>query len=155
LTGDAPPLSALLEAASMRSERGEHEQALPHLERALASSPEDSLVVDAIAESLSKLGRYRESPSSQLRKSQSDSDSRCAWASGSPLSRPRAMPTPSRKSTGLDPSPSRAGKESTTKTMMCSQLVARSEMKGRWKHPVAGMGWYRKAKRDFAALPDA
>jgi hypothetical protein len=27
-------------------------------------------------------------------------------------------------------------------------------MKGRWKHPVAGMGWYRKAKRDFAALPE-
>jgi hypothetical protein len=27
-------------------------------------------------------------------------------------------------------------------------------MKGRWKHPVAGMGWYRQAKRDFAALPE-
>jgi hypothetical protein len=27
-------------------------------------------------------------------------------------------------------------------------------MKDRWKHPVAGMGWYRKAKRDFAALPE-
>ena len=27
-------------------------------------------------------------------------------------------------------------------------------MKGRWKHPVSGMGWYRKAKRDFAALPE-
>ena len=27
------------------------------------------------------------------------------------------------------------------------------EMQGRWKHPVTGMGWYRKAKRDFAALP--
>ena len=26
-------------------------------------------------------------------------------------------------------------------------------MKGRWKHPLAGMGWYRKTKRDFAALP--
>ena len=26
-------------------------------------------------------------------------------------------------------------------------------MKGRWKHPIAGMGWYRKAKSDFAALP--
>jgi len=31
---------------------------------------------------------------------------------------------------------------------------ALNEMKGRWKHPVSGMGWYRKAKRDFAALPD-
>lgn len=31
---------------------------------------------------------------------------------------------------------------------------ALSEMKGRWKRPVSGMGWYRQAKRDFAALPD-
>ncbi len=31
---------------------------------------------------------------------------------------------------------------------------ALAEMKGRWKHPVASMGWYKKAKRDFAALPD-
>jgi hypothetical protein len=29
------------------------------------------------------------------------------------------------------------------------------DMKGRWKNPVAAMGWYRKAKRDFAALPEA
>jgi hypothetical protein len=28
------------------------------------------------------------------------------------------------------------------------------DMKGRWKHPISGMGWYRQAKRDFAALPD-
>ncbi len=27
-------------------------------------------------------------------------------------------------------------------------------MQGRWKNPIAGMGWYRKAKRDFAALPE-
>jgi hypothetical protein len=32
---------------------------------------------------------------------------------------------------------------------------ALKEMQGRWKNPIAGMGWYRKAKRDFAALPDA
>jgi hypothetical protein len=32
---------------------------------------------------------------------------------------------------------------------------ALKEMKGRWKNPIAGMGWYRRAKRDFAALPDA
>ena len=25
-------------------------------------------------------------------------------------------------------------------------------MKGRWKHPIAGMGWYKNTKRDFAAL---
>jgi hypothetical protein len=29
------------------------------------------------------------------------------------------------------------------------------DMKGRWKNPLAGMGWYRKAKKDFAGLPDA
>jgi hypothetical protein len=27
-------------------------------------------------------------------------------------------------------------------------------MKGRWKRPIAGMSWYRTAKRDFAALPE-
>jgi hypothetical protein len=27
-------------------------------------------------------------------------------------------------------------------------------MKGRWKHPIKGMGWYKSTKRDFAALPD-
>jgi hypothetical protein len=31
---------------------------------------------------------------------------------------------------------------------------ALKEMKGRWKHPLSGMAWYRKAKRDFAALPE-
>jgi hypothetical protein len=31
---------------------------------------------------------------------------------------------------------------------------ARNDMKGRWEHPVASMGWYRQAKRDFAALPE-
>jgi hypothetical protein len=27
-------------------------------------------------------------------------------------------------------------------------------MKRRWHHPISGMGWYRQAKRDFAALPE-
>jgi hypothetical protein len=31
---------------------------------------------------------------------------------------------------------------------------ALAQMKGRWKNPIAGMGWYRQAKRDFAALPE-
>jgi hypothetical protein len=31
---------------------------------------------------------------------------------------------------------------------------ALKEMQGRWKHPLSGMGWYRKTKRDFAALPE-
>ena len=29
---------------------------------------------------------------------------------------------------------------------------ALKEMKGRWKHPISGMGWYKQAKRDFAEL---
>ena len=29
---------------------------------------------------------------------------------------------------------------------------ALKEMKGRWKHPISGMGWYRSTKRAFAAL---
>ena len=32
--------------------------------------------------------------------------------------------------------------------------AARDAMKGRWKHPISGMGWYRTAKKDFAALPE-
>ena len=31
---------------------------------------------------------------------------------------------------------------------------ALEQMKGRWKHPVKGMGWYKSVKRDFAALAD-
>jgi hypothetical protein len=31
---------------------------------------------------------------------------------------------------------------------------AAKAMKGRWKNPIAGMGWYRQAKRDFAAVPE-
>lgn len=33
--------------------------------------------------------------------------------------------------------------------------AALKEMKGRWKNPIAGMGWYKKSKRDFAALPES
>ena len=33
-----------------------------------------------------------------------------------------------------------------------SHQGALKEMKDRWKHPIAGMGWYRSAKRNFAAL---
>ena len=32
---------------------------------------------------------------------------------------------------------------------------ALQDMKGRWKRPVSGLKWYRQAKRDFAALPEA
>jgi hypothetical protein len=31
---------------------------------------------------------------------------------------------------------------------------ALKDMKGRWRHPISGMAWYKKAKRDFAALPE-
>jgi len=31
---------------------------------------------------------------------------------------------------------------------------AAKAMKGRWKNPIKGMGWYRQAKKDFAALPE-
>ena len=31
---------------------------------------------------------------------------------------------------------------------------ALKEMQGRWKNPLSGMAWYRKTKRDFAALPE-
>jgi len=32
--------------------------------------------------------------------------------------------------------------------------TALEEMKGRWKHPISGMRWYKKVKRDWAALPE-
>jgi hypothetical protein len=35
-----------------------------------------------------------------------------------------------------------------------THATALASMKGRWKNPIAGMGWYRKVKRDFAALPE-
>ena len=31
---------------------------------------------------------------------------------------------------------------------------ALADMKGRWKHPISGMKWYKTTKRDFAALPE-
>jgi hypothetical protein len=31
--------------------------------------------------------------------------------------------------------------------------AALREMKGRWKRPISGLNWYRRAQRDFAALP--
>jgi len=35
-----------------------------------------------------------------------------------------------------------------------SHADALKAMRGRWKHPIKGMGWYKDAKRNFAALPD-
>ncbi len=31
---------------------------------------------------------------------------------------------------------------------------ANAEMRGRWKHPIKGLGWYRDTKKAFAALPE-
>lgn len=33
-----------------------------------------------------------------------------------------------------------------------SHRPALEAVKGRWRNPLAGMGWYRQAKKDFAAL---
>jgi len=35
-----------------------------------------------------------------------------------------------------------------------AHVPARNDMKGRWKHPISGMGWYGDVKRSFAALPE-
>src|SRR3954454_12477142 len=35
-----------------------------------------------------------------------------------------------------------------------SHREAHEAMRGRWKHPVSGLGWYRDVKRAFADLPD-
>ena len=32
---------------------------------------------------------------------------------------------------------------------------AHRDMKGRWKRPLASMGWYRNTKKAFAALPES
>lgn len=31
---------------------------------------------------------------------------------------------------------------------------ALEDMQGRWRHPISGMKWYRRVKRDFAELAD-
>jgi hypothetical protein len=31
---------------------------------------------------------------------------------------------------------------------------ALKSMQDRWKHPIAGMGWYKDTKKTFAALPE-
>lgn len=31
---------------------------------------------------------------------------------------------------------------------------ALNQMKGRWRHPISGMGWYKATKREFAARPE-
>ncbi|AUZ88633.1 hypothetical protein ACX80U_10600 [Arthrobacter sp. TmT3-37] len=33
--------------------------------------------------------------------------------------------------------------------------AARDAMKGRWRNPIKGLGWYNDTKKAFAALPEA
>jgi len=33
-----------------------------------------------------------------------------------------------------------------------SHAGALKDMKGRWKNPIAAMGWYKRTKREFAAI---
>ena len=35
-----------------------------------------------------------------------------------------------------------------------SHRAAHEQMKGRWKHPISGMGWYKSTKKAFAELPE-
>jgi predicted small metal-binding protein len=35
-----------------------------------------------------------------------------------------------------------------------THAAAFKEMKGRWKHPISGLGWYKAAKRNFGVLPE-
>lgn len=35
-----------------------------------------------------------------------------------------------------------------------SHTDALSAMKGRWRNPIGGMGWYRRVKKEFAGLPE-
>jgi hypothetical protein len=34
-----------------------------------------------------------------------------------------------------------------------AHVPADNDMRGRWKHPIKGMGWYKSTKKAFAALP--
>ena len=33
-------------------------------------------------------------------------------------------------------------------------VPANNDMRGRWKHPIKGMGWYKDTKKAFAELPE-
>ena len=35
-----------------------------------------------------------------------------------------------------------------------THIEASKAMKDRWKHPIAGMGWYMQTKKTFASLPE-
>ncbi|MFQ5415735.1 MAG: tetratricopeptide repeat protein, partial [Myxococcota bacterium] len=60
LRGETAPASLVLEVATLYADRGDDEHALAGLQRAAELSPEDALVVDALSETLSRLGRDEE-----------------------------------------------------------------------------------------------
>jgi tetratricopeptide (TPR) repeat protein len=60
LAGRTAPVSALLETANLRSERGEEEAALELLRLAHHRTPENPMVLEALSDSLSRLGHAEE-----------------------------------------------------------------------------------------------
>jgi tetratricopeptide (TPR) repeat protein len=54
----APPIEALLTAASLHVERGDAARALAHLERATEQAPDRADAVDALVDALAALGRH-------------------------------------------------------------------------------------------------
>lgn len=58
LRGDAAPVSALMELATLRSDRGDPEGAAALLETALSQAPDDALVLEALADVHERLGRF-------------------------------------------------------------------------------------------------
>jgi tetratricopeptide (TPR) repeat protein len=57
LREDAPPVWALLEAASLHSERSDDLRALENLQQALEQAPDDALVFEALSDTFARLGR--------------------------------------------------------------------------------------------------
>ncbi|MCP4038187.1 MAG: tetratricopeptide repeat protein, partial [bacterium] len=60
IRGDDTPTSTLLEAADLRSEAGDEEQAVELLQRAQRHVPDDALVAETLSDSLARLGRTEE-----------------------------------------------------------------------------------------------
>ena len=60
LRGSAASPAILLEAASLRSERGDHEKALAHLQDAARVAPDNALVLDALSDALLQNERHAE-----------------------------------------------------------------------------------------------
>jgi tetratricopeptide (TPR) repeat protein len=74
LSGDAPPVWALLEVASLQSDQRDDLRALENLQRAFALAPDDTLVGEALAETLNHLGRDEEFAEVLERRAESATD---------------------------------------------------------------------------------